>query len=94
MKVTPITAEKSKFTVMTDPCTLYRSQRQKAQDVLEILEKQRDEINDKLKLNESSASLHKELRSVNLDIKITVNEIDHANYNILECESNNNSILH
>ena len=78
---------------MTDPCILYKSQRQKAQNVLEILEKQRDEINDKLKLNESSAILHKELRIVNLDIKITVNEIDHANYNIQECESNNNSIL-
>lgn len=78
---------------MKDPCTLYKSQRQKAKDVLEILEKQRDEINEKLKLNESSASLHKELRSINLDIKITINEIDHAEYNIQECESKNSSIL-
>lgn len=78
---------------MKDPCTLYKSQRQKAKDVLEILEKQRDEINEKLKLNESSASLHKDLRTVNLDIKITMNEIDHAEYNIQECESKNSSIL-
>ncbi len=78
---------------MKDPCTLYRSQRNKAQEVLEILKKQRDEINEKLKLNESSAVLHKELRTVNLDIKITVNEIDHAEYNIQECESKNSSIL-
>lgn len=78
---------------MKDPCTIYKSQRQKAKDVLEILEKQRDEIIDKLKLNESSASLHKELRTINLDIKITINEIDHAEYNIQECESKNSSIL-
>jgi len=88
-----MTTEKSKFTAMKDPCTLYKSQRKKAQDVLEILEKQRDEINDKLKLNESSAILHKELRTVNLDIKITINEIDHADYNIQECESKNSSVL-
>ncbi|WP_310559599.1 hypothetical protein [Flavobacterium sp.] len=78
---------------MNDLCTLYKSQRSKAKEVLELLEKQRDEINDKLKLNESSAILHKELRTVNLDIKITINEIDHAEYNIQECESKDSSIL-
>jgi len=78
---------------MKDPCILYKAQRQKAKDVLVLLEKQRDEITDKLKLNESSATLHKELRTINLDIKITLNEIDHAEYNIQECESKNSSVL-
>jgi hypothetical protein len=78
---------------MKDPCILYKAQRQKAKDVLVLLEKQRDEITDKLKLNESSATLHKELRTINLDIKITLNEIDHAEYNIQECESKNSPIL-
>nr|WP_315150576.1 hypothetical protein [uncultured Flavobacterium sp.] len=78
---------------MEDPCTLYRSQRKKAKDALDVLENQREEIYQKLKFDESNAVLHKELRSINLDIKITMNEIEHAEYNIQECESNNNSIL-
>ncbi|WP_396171851.1 hypothetical protein [Flavobacterium sp.] len=77
---------------MEDPCTLYKSQRSKAQAALDILEKQREEIYQKLKFDESNAFWHKELRSINLDIKITMNEIEHAEYNIQECESNN-SIL-
>jgi len=77
---------------MEDPCTLYKSQRKKAKDALDILEKQREEIYQKLKFDESNAFLHKELRSINLDIKITMNEIEHAEYNIQECKSNN-SIL-
>ena len=78
---------------MKDPCILYKAQRQKAKDVLVLLEKQRDEITDKLKLNESSATLHKELRTINLDIKITLNEIEHAESCILEYESKYNSTL-
>jgi len=79
--------------VMEDTCTQYRSQRQKAKEVLEQLEQQREAIYEKLKFNESSSVLHKDLRTINLDIKITLNEIEHIEYIIQECESNNNSIL-
>lgn len=79
--------------IMEDPCKLYKSQRKKAKDVLALLEKQREEINQKLKKNEYDADLHKDLRTLNMDIKITLNEIEHAEYNIQECESQNNSIL-
>ncbi|QBN17476.1 hypothetical protein [Flavobacterium nackdongense] len=78
---------------MEDPCTLYKSQCEKAKEVLELLEKHREEIYQKLKFDESNAVLHKELRTVNLDIKITLNEIEHAEFRIQECESDNNSIL-
>jgi hypothetical protein len=78
---------------MEDTCTQYRSQRQKAKEVLEQLEQQREAIYEKLKFNESSSVLHKDLRTINLDIKITLNEIEHIEYIIQECESNNNSIL-
>ena len=81
------------YNTMEDLCTLYKLQRQKAKEVLEVLEQQREEIYQKLKFDESSAVLHKDLRTINLDIKITLNEIEHAEYNIQECESNNNSIL-
>jgi hypothetical protein len=79
--------------MMEDPCKLYKSQRKKAKEVLELLEKQREEINQKLKTNEYDAVLHKDLRTVNMDIRITLNEIEHAEYNIQECESKNNPIL-
>jgi hypothetical protein len=78
---------------MKDFYSIYQSQRQKAKEVLDILEKQRDEINNKLKSDESSASLHKELRTVNLDIKITLNEIEHAEYCIHEYEFKNDFSL-
>ena len=79
--------------IMEDSCSLYRSQRQKAKDVLVTLEKHRDEIYFKLKSNESDPYLHKELRTVNLNIKITLNEIEHAEDKILECDSENKSVL-
>ncbi|POY37637.1 hypothetical protein C3L50_13770 [Flavobacterium alvei] len=74
---------------MKDPCNLYISQRNKAKEALDILEKQRDEINFKLKSNDFCANLHKELRTLNMDIRITLNEIEHAEYNIQECISKN-----
>jgi hypothetical protein len=72
---------------MKDPCNLFKSQYKKAKDILDILEKQKAEIDLKLESNPSSATLHKELRTINMDIKITLNEIEHAEYCIQECES-------
>ncbi len=72
---------------MKDPCELYLSQLKKAKEVLAILKEQRDEVNLKLETNASSAVLHKELRTLNMDIRITLNEIEHAEYNLQECES-------
>ena len=76
---------------MKAPCNLYKAQYKKAKETLEILLIQKAEINLKLESNFSSASLHKELRTVNMDIKITENEIEHAEYRIHECESKYNS---
>jgi len=76
---------------MKAPCNLYRSQYKKAKETLDILLIQKAEINHKLESNFSSATLHKELRTVNMDIKITENEMEHAEFRILECESKYNS---
>ncbi len=76
---------------MKDPCNLFKSQYKKAKVILDILEKQKAEINLKLESNSSSATLHKELRTINMDIKITLNEIEHAESCIEECESKYNS---
>jgi hypothetical protein len=78
---------------MKDPCDLYKSQRKRAKEVLDLLEKQRAEVNYKLESDASCAHLHKELRTLNMDIRITLNEIEHAEYNIQECESQTNASL-
>ncbi|NDP27061.1 MAG: hypothetical protein GZ087_06505 [Flavobacterium sp.] len=78
---------------MKDSRILYRSQYKKAKETLVLLEEQRDEINRKLQSNASSANLHKDLRTVNMDIKITLNEMEHAEYCLQEYESNFNTSL-
>jgi hypothetical protein len=76
---------------MTDPCYLFKSQYKKAKETLDILLNQKAEINFKLKSDFASATLHKELRTINMDIRITENEMEHAVFRILECESKYNS---
>lgn len=78
---------------MKDSSDLYKSQRKRAKEVLDLLEKQRAEVNTKLQSDNTCAHLHKELRTLNMDIRITMNEIEHAEYNIQECESQTNSAL-
>jgi hypothetical protein len=78
---------------MKDPYNLYKSQYKKAKEALEILEEQRAEINLKLEYDTSSATLHKELRTVNMDIRITLNEIEHAESCIQRYESKYNTSL-
>lgn len=75
---------------MNDPCKLYRSQYKKASETLDILIIQKAEINFKLTSKPASASLNKALRDVNMDIRITENEIEHAEYSIKRCESEYN----
>ncbi len=76
---------------MSDNYTLYKSQNKKAKETLDILEKDRAEINFKLQSNPSNAILHKELREVNMYIRITENEIEHTEFRIKEYESKHNS---
>lgn len=70
---------------MEDPCIRYKSQFKKAKETLEILQRQRAKIDLSLLSNPICSVLHKELRTVNLDIKITVNELEHAEADIEKC---------
>jgi hypothetical protein len=63
---------------MIDFCKIYKSQYKKAKEILDLLKEQRNQIDFKLQSNSSCAILHKELRDINLDIRITENEIEHA----------------
>lgn len=78
---------------MNDPCQLFKSHYKKAKETLDILEQQKYQIEFDLESNPISADLNKKLREINLDIKITVNELEHANYSIEKCEINHASLL-
>ncbi|WP_264564251.1 hypothetical protein [Flavobacterium sp. N3904] len=64
----------------------YKRQHKNALLTLQKLQKVKDEIDFKLKSNPICTHLHKDLRSINLDIKITVNEIEHIESYINEFE--------
>ncbi|TDD97834.1 hypothetical protein [Flavobacterium cellulosilyticum] len=78
---------------MDNPCNLYKLQYKKANETLDILIIQKAEINFKLIAKPASASLNKALRTVNMDIRITENEIEHAEYCINRCESEFNPTI-
>ena len=85
------TLKNFKLHIMTDPCILYKSQYNKAKETLAILEEQKSQIDRNLQSDPICSNLHKELRRINLDIKITINEMEHAESDILKCELKYNS---
>ncbi len=76
---------------MDDPCSLYKSQYKVAKKTLDILYNDLNELNLKLESDPVNAGLHKELRTLNMDIKITLNEIEHSEGAIEKCELKFNS---
>ncbi|MFV8343550.1 hypothetical protein [Flavobacterium sp. XS2P39] len=76
---------------MKDPCILYKSQYKKAKETLDILQQQKSKIDSNLKSDPICSNLHQELRRINLDIKITINELEHAENDIVKCEVKYNS---
>ncbi|MFV8376807.1 hypothetical protein [Flavobacterium sp. LB1P62] len=73
---------------MTDLCIFYKSQYNKAKETLDILKQEKSKIDSNLKSDPIPSNLHKELRRINLDIKITTNELEHAESGILKCGLN------
>lgn len=71
---------------MNDQNESYKRQHKNALITLERLEKDKAEIDFKLKSNPICTHLHKDLRNINLDIKITVNEIEHIESYLNEVE--------
>jgi hypothetical protein len=72
---------------MNNQINLYQRQYKNALKTYEKLEKIKAEIDFKLKSNPVCSHLHKDLRTVNLDIKITLNEIEHIESHLQGCES-------
>ena len=71
---------------MTNPCSKYELQYKKAKETLAILKVNQAQIDLKLQTDSISAVLHKQLRAVNMEIKITLNELEQAEDDIQQCE--------
>ncbi|MGO4818803.1 hypothetical protein [Flavobacterium sp. W22_SRS_FP1] len=71
---------------MTTSYNLYKSQYKKAKETLDVLIINRTKIELKLESDPINPNLHKELRNVILDIKITRNELEQAESDVKQCE--------
>jgi outer membrane protein TolC len=71
---------------MTTSYNLYKSQYKKAKETLDVLINNRTKIELKLESDPISSNLHKELRNVILDIKITQNELEQAESDVKQYE--------
>ena len=71
---------------MKDQITLYQRQYTNALRTIEKLRILKSEIDFKLQSNPVCSHLHKDLRTVNLDITITLNEIEHIESHLHEFE--------
>lgn len=78
---------------MSDSYTLFKSQYKKAKETLDILLIHKAEINLKLESDFSNAHLQKELRTVNMEIRITENEIEHAEFRIEEYKNQQKTLI-
>jgi hypothetical protein len=74
---------------MNDQNDLYKRQHKNALKTYEKLKLIKSEIDFKLKSDPVCSHLHKDLREVNLNIKITLNEIEHIESHLFGCESLN-----
>jgi hypothetical protein len=72
---------------MNESDNIYRKQYKNAHRTYEKLKLIQSEIDFKLKTNPVCSHLHKDLREVNLNIKITLNEIEHIESHLLENEA-------
>ena len=82
-----------KINEMSNPCKLFKLQYKRAEETLNVLLLQKSEINSKLESDFSNVHLHKELRTLNMDIRITENEMEHAQFRIQEYETKQNTLI-
>ena len=71
---------------MNDCTNRYQRQYKNAIKTYEKLKNTKAEIDFKLKSNPVCSHLHKDLRTVNLEITITLNEIEHIESHLHQCE--------
>ena len=70
---------------MNDSCKLYSDQVKKAKETVALLENQLHEIRLKIQ-KDNKAEYYQELRQLTLDMTITLNELEHSQYNLEQCK--------
>lgn len=74
---------------MENVCHKYVLQVVKAKEMLGTLEEELHDIRLKLKTNPAHADHLKELKKITLDMTITLNELEHCQYKLDECQAAN-----
>lgn len=69
---------------MEDSCQLYEQQVKKAKETIDILENKLQEVRLKLEQTNNYEYL-KQLRLLTLDMTITLNELEHSQFNLDQC---------
>lgn len=70
---------------MNDSCQIYVDQVKKAKATIEMLEKELHEI--RLKIQKyNDANDYQVLRKLTLDMTITLNELEHSQFNLDQCK--------
>lgn len=72
---------------MENECYKYVLQVVKAKETLGVLESDLHDIRLKLKNNPTHAGHLKELKKITLDMTITLNELEHCQYMLDECQA-------
>ena len=76
---------------MNDSCKLYSDQVKKAKETVALLENQLHEIRLKIQ-KDNKAEYYQELRQLTLDMTITLNELEHSQYNLDQCMNQNKKV--
>lgn len=73
---------------MNDSCQFYEQQVKKAKETVGILEDKLNEIRLKIQKSNRAEDLQ-QLRKITLDMTITLNELEHCQYNFEQCIKEN-----
>jgi len=76
---------------MNDSCQIYEQQVNKAKETVAILEDKLHEIRLKIQKKNRAEDLQ-ELRKITLDMTITLNELEHCQYNLEKCIKQNKKV--
>ncbi len=68
-----------------ESCQQYQQQVAKAKETVELLEKEIEILNLKLEMNPVNSDFLSDMRKLNLDLKITLNELEHCEYILARC---------
>jgi len=73
---------------MSMPCKEFESQIERAQEAVKTLQEKLNSVRQHLDTNPDDALNRRELKQLTLDMKITMNELEHAQSELESCRGN------